>query len=84
MFPKSFLSQERFKSITEQSNQGIGTSFCDTWDMINQFSMTLSDLIYLRKYDRATEEKTDCGISKVSKKRLLFEEELQSITELLN
>ena len=52
--------------------------------MINQFEMNFSDLVYLRKYDRATEEKTDCGIPEVSNKRLLFQEELKSITELLN
>ena len=52
--------------------------------MINQFEMNFSDLVYLRKYDCATEEKTDCGIPEVSNKRLLFQEELKSITELLN
>ena len=46
--------------------------------------MSLSNLVYLRKYDYATEEKADCGIPKVSNKCLLFQEELQSITELLN
>ena len=43
--------------------------------------MNWSNLVYLRKYDRATEEKADCGIPKVSNK---FQEELQSITKLLN
>ena len=46
--------------------------------------MNWSNLVYLRKYDRATEEKADCGIPKVSNKRLLLQEELQSITKLLN
>ena len=46
--------------------------------------MNLSNVVYLRKYDRATEEKALCGIPKVSNKRLLFQEDLQSITELLN
>ena len=80
---KHFLLQEGFKSITELPNQRIGTSFSDIWDMINQIGMTLFNLVYLRKYDRATEEKADCGIPNVSKKRLVFQEELQSITELL-
>ena len=81
---KRLLLQEGFKSITKLLNQGIGTSFFGIWDMINQFLMSLSNLVYLRKYDHATEEKADCGIPKVSNKRLLFQEELQSITELLN
>ena len=38
--------------------------------------MTFSNLVYLRKYDRATDQNTDCGIPKVLKKRLLFQEEL--------
>ena len=38
--------------------------------------MNLPNLVYLRKYNRATEEKADW--------RLLFQEELQSVTELLN
>ena len=89
MLPKSIekrlLLQEGFKSVTKLLNQGIGTSFFfGIWDMINQFLMSLSNLVYLRKYDHATEEKADCGIPKVSNKRLLFQEELQSITELLN
>ena len=46
--------------------------------------MNLSNVVYLRKYNRATEEKAHCGIPKVSNKRLLFQEDLQSITELLN
>ena len=46
--------------------------------------MNLSYLVYLQKYDRATEEKADCGIPKVSNKHLLFQEQLQSITKLLN
>ena len=85
MLPKSiektFVTSSR---VTKLSNQGIGTSFSDIWDMINQFWMNLSNLVYLQKYDRATEEKADCGIPKVSNKRLLFQEQLQSITKLLN
>ena len=46
--------------------------------------MNLSNLVYLQKYDRATEEKADWGIPKVSNKHLLFQEQLQSITKLLN
>ena len=46
--------------------------------------MNLSNLVYLWKYDSATEEKAHCGIPKVSNKRLLFQEELHSITELIN
>ena len=46
--------------------------------------MNWSNLVYLPEYDHATEEKAHCGIPKVSNKRLLFQEELQSVTELLN
>ena len=44
----------------------------------------MSNLVYLQKYDRTTEEKADCGIPKVSYKHLLFQEQLRSITKLLN
>ena len=46
--------------------------------------MTLSNLFYLQKNGRATEEKADCGIPKYQKSVILFQEELRSITELLN
>ena len=42
------------------------------------------NLVYLQKCDHATELKPDYGVPKVSKKCLLFQEELLSITELLN
>ena len=44
----------------------------------------MSTLVYLRKYDHATELKADCGVTKVPKERLLFQKELLSIIELLN
>ena len=42
------------------------------------------NLVYLQKCDHATELKPDYVVPKVSKKCLLFQEELLSITELLN
>ena len=46
--------------------------------------MILSNLVYLKKYDRATGEKSDCGVPKVSTKAFVILTGLQSITELLN
>ena len=42
------------------------------------------NLVYLQKCDHATKLKPDYGVPKVSKKCLLFQEELLSIAELFN
>ena len=34
--------------------------------------MILSNLVYLKKYDRATGEKSDCGVPKVSTKAFVI------------
>ena len=96
---KTFLLQEWFKSITKLSNQWIGTSFFwhleydksilisfDSWINDEFVSFSLFTKTWLKNWRKKTcnWRKSWYGIPKVSNKRLLFQEELQSITELLN
>ena len=63
---KRLLIQKQFKSITELSNQGTGTSF---WDL-GYAKLILNYFVrfcLFKKYDHETEEKANCGVPEVSK-----------------
>ena len=52
-------------------------------DTINLFQINFCNLVYLEKHERPTDKKANCGVPKVSKRCLLFQNELHFITELL-
>ena len=64
-------------------SERIGTSFSETRDTINLFQINFSNLVYLQKHERPTDKKANCSVLKVSKRFLLFQNELHFITELL-
>ena len=64
-------------------SERIGTSFSETRDTINLFQINFSNLVYLQKHESPTDKKANCGVLKVSKRFLLFQNELHFITELL-
>ena len=52
-------------------------------DTINVFQINFSNLVYLEKHERPTDKKANCGVPKVSKRCLLFQNELHFIAEPL-